>query len=293
MGNRPSIVALKTQAAEAAGLEAVPTESRPDDHQANGMVEQVCKETKMHIRVGRSALAEKLNQALGDTDPLLAWLPRHVGDLLNRYPKGSDGKTPEQRRSGKQWRKPAIAFGERLYYKPVGAVARTPSGTIHRACRDVAPASSSSRVLAASGPHWCGGKRFTQPIGIWCIDLKIFKKNKKKSQDQRSKKKTKKTKKIRRSNIYLDKSLGFPRSLRDVNKTRPLGRNKSLGIPRSPSNVKNKRRPFGRNKSLGYPRSPRSSIRKTKMERLRSLSLVAGAGCCCAGAAACLLPMPH
>ena len=89
----------------------------------------------MHIRVGRSALAEKLNQALGDTDPLLAWLPRHVGDLLNRYPKGSDGKTPEQRRSGKQWRKPAIAFGERLYYKPVGAVARTPSGTIHRSPR--------------------------------------------------------------------------------------------------------------------------------------------------------------
>ena len=46
MGNRPSIVALKTQAAEAAGLEAVPRESRPDDHQANGMVEQVCKRNK-------------------------------------------------------------------------------------------------------------------------------------------------------------------------------------------------------------------------------------------------------
>eukprot|EP00435_Cladocopium_sp_Y103_P052687 s1304_g16.t1 len=122
----PSIVALKTQAAQAAGVEAVPRESPPNEHQANGMVEQVCKEIKMHIRVGRSASEEKLNQALGDTDPLLAWLPRHVGDLLNRYRKGSDGKTPEQRRSGKQWRKPAIAFGERLYYRPVGAVERTP-----------------------------------------------------------------------------------------------------------------------------------------------------------------------
>ena len=47
-------------------------------------------------------------------------MPRHVGDLLNRYRKGSDGKTPEYRRSGKAWRKPAIAFGERLYYREVG-----------------------------------------------------------------------------------------------------------------------------------------------------------------------------
>ena len=191
-------------------MEAVPTESRPDDHQANGMVEQVCKETKMHIRVGRSALAEKLNQALGDTDPLLAWLPRHVGDLLNRYPKGSDGKTPEQRRSGKQWRKPAIAFGERLYYKPVGAVARTPSGTIHRACRDVAPASSSSRVLAASGPHWCGGKRFTQPIGIWCIDLKIFKKTRKNHKTKGQKRKQKRPKKFGAAISIWTRAWAFP-----------------------------------------------------------------------------------
>ena len=115
-----SIVALKTQAATAAGVEGVPRESPRGEHQANGLIEQVCKEIKMHIRVGRSALEEKLGQPLGDTDPLLAWMPRHVGDLLNRYRKGRDGKTPEQRRSGKQWRKPAIAFGERLYYREVG-----------------------------------------------------------------------------------------------------------------------------------------------------------------------------
>jgi hypothetical protein len=122
----PSIVALKVQAATAAGVEGVPRESPVGDHQGNGQIEQVCKEIKMHIRVGRSALEEKLGQPLGDTDPMLAWMPRHVGDLLNRYRKGRDGKTPEQRRSGKRWRKPAIAFGERLYYRPVGTAERTP-----------------------------------------------------------------------------------------------------------------------------------------------------------------------
>ena len=115
-----AIVALKTQAAAAAGVECVPRESPVGAHAENGLAEQACKELKRHVRVLRSSLEEKLGQALGDTDPVLAWMPRHVGDLLNRYRKGSDGKTPEPRRSGKAWRKPAIAFGERLYYREVG-----------------------------------------------------------------------------------------------------------------------------------------------------------------------------
>ena len=47
------------------------------DHQGNGQIEQ----TKMHIRVGSSALEEKLGQPLGDTDSMLAWMPWHVGYL--------------------------------------------------------------------------------------------------------------------------------------------------------------------------------------------------------------------
>jgi len=50
-------------------------------------------------------------------------------------------------------------------------------------------------VLAASGPHWCGGKRFTQPIGIWCIDLKIFKKKQEKITRPKVKKENKKDQK--------------------------------------------------------------------------------------------------
>lgn len=55
---------------------------------------------------------------------MLAWLPRHAADLLNRYKKGADGRTPEVRRSGKQWRKTAIMFGERLYFREVGEKTR-------------------------------------------------------------------------------------------------------------------------------------------------------------------------
>eukprot|EP00434_Breviolum_minutum_P042976 symbB.v1.2.038276.t1/scaffold5896.1/size48089/1 len=116
----PSIVALKTAAADAAGVECVPRESAVGEHQANGLVENACKEIKRQVRVARSALEEKVGRPLSDSDPVLAWLPMHVGDLMNRYKKGTDGKTPESRRTGKQWRKPAISYGERLYYRMVG-----------------------------------------------------------------------------------------------------------------------------------------------------------------------------
>ena len=115
-----SIVALKEAAAREAAIESVPEESPVGDHQANGLAENAIREVKRQIRVLRSALEESIGRVLSDEDPVLAWLPRQAADLLCRYKKGTDGRTPEVRRSGKQWRKPAIAFGERLYFREVG-----------------------------------------------------------------------------------------------------------------------------------------------------------------------------
>ena len=92
------------------------------EHQANGMVENAIREIRRHTRVLRSALEEAIGKELENGDPVLAWLPRQAADLMSRYKRGPDGRTPEQRRSGKAWRKPAIAaaFGERLYFREVG-----------------------------------------------------------------------------------------------------------------------------------------------------------------------------
>ena len=94
------------------------------DHRANGAIENLCREIKRQVRVLRSSLEEKLGRILKEDDPVLSWFPRHSADLICRYKRGVDGKTPEQRRSGKQWRKPAITIGERLYYREVGEGAR-------------------------------------------------------------------------------------------------------------------------------------------------------------------------
>ena len=116
----PAIVALKEHAAKEAGVEFVSEESPVGDHQANGLIENAIREVKRQIRVLSFVLEEKIGRVLSDEDPVLSWLPRQAADLLCRYKKGADGRTPEARRSGKQWRKPAIAFGERPFFREVG-----------------------------------------------------------------------------------------------------------------------------------------------------------------------------
>ena len=113
----PAMVSLKTKAIESAGIEGVPQESPVGDHQANGEAEAAVRDLKRQVRVLKISLESKLGLQLKDDDPVLAWMPRHAGDLINRYRRGEDGKTPEQRRTGKQWRKPALEYGERVFFR--------------------------------------------------------------------------------------------------------------------------------------------------------------------------------
>ena len=96
-----------------AGVENVPQESPVGDHRSNGLAENAVREV-------RSSLEEMIGKVLREDEPVLAWLPRHAADLMRRYRKGPDGRTPEHRLCGKNWRKPAIAIGEKLYYREVG-----------------------------------------------------------------------------------------------------------------------------------------------------------------------------
>ena len=90
------------------------------DHRSNGLAENAVREVKRQERVLRSSLEEMIGKVLREDDPVLAWLPRHAADLMCRYRKGPDGRTPEPGRCGKNWRKPAIAIGEKLYHREVG-----------------------------------------------------------------------------------------------------------------------------------------------------------------------------
>ncbi len=120
----PAMVALKTAAAKFAAVEAVPEQSPVGDHKANGAVENAVKEIKRRQRAIRSSLESRLGFKLKEDDPVLDWIPQHAAAQINRFKIGEDGRTPDQRRTGKVWRKKMPLFGERIMVKEAGSKGR-------------------------------------------------------------------------------------------------------------------------------------------------------------------------
>ena len=114
-----SLKALKEKAAEVAGARGIPEESPVGDSKANGEIESGVKEIKGMMRSVRSDLESKLKMVLDRRDPLLAWLPTYVADMISRHRIGKDGRTAERRRTGRNWRRPAFQFGELIFVRTV------------------------------------------------------------------------------------------------------------------------------------------------------------------------------
>ena len=50
----------------------------------------------------------------------MSWIPRHAANCVSRYRIMDDGRTPDQRRCGKTWKRPVVEFGESVHFRPVG-----------------------------------------------------------------------------------------------------------------------------------------------------------------------------
>ena len=50
----------------------------------------------------------------------MSWTPRHAANCVSRYRLMDDGRTPDQRRCGKTWKRPVVEFGESVHFRPVG-----------------------------------------------------------------------------------------------------------------------------------------------------------------------------
>ena len=97
---RALLALLETLSSSLPEVEFVPKSSPEGDHAANGLAEVGVREIKGQVRTLRSQLEANLGARLEDTDPVLAWLPRHAANCMNRYRLGSDGRTAEQRPYG-------------------------------------------------------------------------------------------------------------------------------------------------------------------------------------------------
>jgi len=117
--NEPSLLALLGAVSkEVPDIEWVLKTSPEYDHQANGGAENAVRECKGQVRAARSQLEAALKEKLDDSEAIIAWIPRHTANCINRYRVGADGKTSEQRRTGRAWRRPTVGFGERCYFRP-------------------------------------------------------------------------------------------------------------------------------------------------------------------------------
>ena len=111
----------RTAARQSKGLvRAIHEESPKGDSKANGEAEQAVREIKWRVRAITMMLEKKLNIKLPEGHPLLTWVPRYAAEQSNRFKIGHDGRTPEERRTGKRWLKPMPLFGERIMVKPAG-----------------------------------------------------------------------------------------------------------------------------------------------------------------------------
>ena len=113
--NEPSTVSLRNEVRKAArDVEIVDQGPPVGDHQANGGIEMGIRELKRQIRVIRLSTEKKFQMRIPDDHPAMAWLPSFAAGLLARFRLGADGMTPDQRRTGKRWRKPCAFLGARL-----------------------------------------------------------------------------------------------------------------------------------------------------------------------------------
>ena len=77
-------------------------------------------EIKAQTRVLRSQLEQRLGGRTDEKDPLMSRIPHHAANCVSRYRIMDVGRTPDQRRCGKTWKRPVVEFGESVHFKPVG-----------------------------------------------------------------------------------------------------------------------------------------------------------------------------
>ena len=101
------------------GVELVQMPSPEGDHAANGLAEVGVREINAQSRILRSQLEQRLGNRIDEKDPLMSWIPRHAANCVSRSQLMDDGRTPDQRRCGKTWKRPVVEFGESAHFRPV------------------------------------------------------------------------------------------------------------------------------------------------------------------------------
>ena len=102
--NEPSMSAVKDAAARSLPpAKTVPELCPVGDHPANESIQVRVPELKRQMRAVRMPLEKRLGMRPAHDDPILAWVPTFLGDVISRYRRRAEGKTPWPREAGRRW----------------------------------------------------------------------------------------------------------------------------------------------------------------------------------------------
>ena len=103
--------------------EVVPEKAATGDPQSNGAAEVGVQLLKAHIRTQKDALEHNLGVPILSDHGILTLLVRYAAATYRRYAVGADGKTPDERTTGRK-SNPAVAeFGEAVWWMPLQTTA--------------------------------------------------------------------------------------------------------------------------------------------------------------------------
>ena len=95
---------------------AAPELTHPGESQSNGQAERSVSIVEDQFRTLKVALETKLKQRLPSSHPITAWLVEHTSWVLNRFQRGSDGRTPYDRLHGRAGHERVCEFGEMVMW---------------------------------------------------------------------------------------------------------------------------------------------------------------------------------
>ena len=115
----PASVDVQTSMQDARPDMNIPINSPVGESESNGRAENCIRRIQEKIRTLRHHVESHAKVKIDEQSPLMAWMVRWSAELLSKYSRGDDGKSPYERFRGEPSRAPLVPFGEKVMYLPM------------------------------------------------------------------------------------------------------------------------------------------------------------------------------
>ena len=108
----PAIVEVQTAMQETRPNMIIPINSPVGESESNGRAENSIRRVQEKIRTIRHHVEQHAGVKIPEQSPIMAWMVRWAAELISKYSRGDDGKSPYERIRGEPSNVPLVPFGE-------------------------------------------------------------------------------------------------------------------------------------------------------------------------------------